>query len=457
MKGVKAGYALAALLMVVVFALLGAIGVVLEEDHGLRLDLTENRLYTLCDQTQSVLASLESDVQITVLNTRAEFPLLTANLLDSYDAAGTRLQIRYVDPYLNPRLVQSYAQQGIHVELSDLIVEANGRVRQLKLTDLVGLNEDGTQVVRLPAEQQITSAIDQVNRGERALALFTDGHGEAATPALMELFETNHYQTAYSAISVLGIDARTQVLVICSPRRDFTDEEIVMVEDYLHDGGSVMVFLEPGAQSLERLSAFLADWGIMPTQDVVREPKLYVSASELNVAASYVSHPINRYFTDNRYYVIMPSSMPLEQAYVRQGTTTTRQVLMTTGDAYALAENGLGVSRRGPFSLALTSERTTTTADGEKTGRLFVVGSRMMIGDDLLASPSVANRDFLVQAAGWCMGEEELLSIPVSNLGGKFLPVVAGEAYAAAVVLLGVLPVGVLLLGAVIWLRRRYL
>ena len=457
MKGAKAGYVLTALLMVIVFALAGAVSVVLTDDYGMRLDLTEESLYTLGDETQRVLEGLSSQVEITVLNTRAEFPLIAANLLDSYDAAAGNVAVRYVDPYLNPTLVQGYAQRGIHVEVSDLIVSSQGRERQLKLTDLYELNQDGTQVVRMPAEQQITSAIDYVTREDRALALFTDGHGEAPTASLMELFETNHFKTSYSAISVLGVDENTQILVICAPRRDFTDDEIAMVEDYLHGGGSVMVFLEPGAQSLTRLCAFLEDWGITACQGVVREPKLYVSASELNAAASYVSHPINAYFTDNRYYVITPSCMPLGQAYTRQGNTVTRQVLSSTGDAYALDESGLGVSVTGPFPLAITSERTVTTDSGERTGRLFAAGSRMMLGDDLMTSPSMANRDFLVQAAGWCMGEEELLSIPAADMSGKFLPVVAGESYAIAAVLLFAVPAGILLLGAAVWLRRRYL
>lgn len=457
MKGAKAGYALTALLMVLVFALAGAVSVILTDDYGMRIDLTEESLYTLGDETQRVLDGLTQQVDITVLNTEAEFPLVAANLLGSYDAAAEHISVHYVDPYLNPTLVQGYAQQGVHVEVSDLIVSCAGRVKQLKLTDLYELNQDGTQVVRLPAEQQITSAIDYVTRKERALALFTDGHGEAPTASLMELFETNHFTTSYAAISVLGIDENTQMLVICAPRRDFTDDEIAMVEDYLHRGGSVMVFLEPGAQSLERLCAFLADWGVTAGQGVVREKKLYVSASELNVAAGYVSHPINAYFTDNRYYVIMPSCMPLEQAFTRQGNTSARQVLASTGEAYALAENGLGEAANGPFALAMTAERTVTTEQGDKTGRLFVAGSRMMLGDDLMASPSVANRDFLVQAAGWCMGEEELLSIPAADMGGKFLPVVAGEAYAIAAVLLGAVPAVILLLGAAVWLRRRYL
>ena len=153
----------------------------------------------------------------------------------------------------------------------------------------------------------------------------------------------------------------------------------------------------------------------------------------------------------------MPSCMALEQLYVRQGTTVTRQVLVSTDSASALPEGELGVARQGPFTLAITSERTATTAAGETTGRLFVVGSRMMIGDDLMSSSSTANRDFIAQAAGWCMGGERLLSIPAAQMNGRFLPITAGDAYAVAAVMLGVLPALILLAGAVFWLRRRLL
>lgn len=457
MKGARAFGLLAALLMAAVFALAGGCAVVLTRDYGLRLDMTEQRLYTLSETTQAVLDALEADVQITVLNTRAECPAATANLLDSYALAGKRLEVRYIDPYVHPQTVQALAQQGVHVELNDLIVQSGGRLRQLKLTDLYELNADGTQVVRMPAEQRITSAIDAVTGEERALVLLTDGHGEAPTDSLLELLETNRFETAYAALSVLGIDERAQMVVICAPRRDFTQEEIAMLEAYLLSGGSVMALLEPGTQALTNLSAFLEDWGVGLTADVVREPKLHVSGSELNIAAGYASHPINSYFANNRYYVIMPSCMALEQLYVRQGTTVTRQVLVSTGSASALPEGELGVARQGPFTLAITSERTATTAAGETTGRLFVVGSRMMIGDDLMSSSSTANRDFIAQAAGWCMGGERLLSIPAAQMNGRFLPITAGDAYAVAAVMLGVLPALILLAGAVFWLRRRLL
>ena len=42
-------------------------------------------------------------------------------------------------------------------------------------------------------------------------------------------------------------------------------------------------------------------------------------------------------------------------------------------------------------------------------------------------------------------------------MDGRFLPITAGDAYAVAAVMLGVLPALILLAGAVFWLRRRLL
>ena len=58
MKGTRAFGLLAALLMAAVFALTGGCAVVLTRDYGLRLDMTEQRLYTLSETTQAVLDAL---------------------------------------------------------------------------------------------------------------------------------------------------------------------------------------------------------------------------------------------------------------------------------------------------------------------------------------------------------------------------------------------------------------
>lgn len=452
-KGKKGQIGLAAGAMLILFLMAGVLSLLLTENFGCKLDLTENQLYTLSQETKEILAGLNQPVSITVFNREAEYPLLPKNLLERYARCSRMIQVSYCDPYLEPKRIREYEEMGYKVELNDLMIESKGRQKQLKLTDLYEFNSSRTQVEKLAAEQEITSGIHMMTSGEREKVLFTDGHGEEPSSSLMDLFSQNHYQPSFTELSVLGIDRETAVLVICAPRRDFSREEIGKMEEYLQNGGSVMVFWEPGTEGLEGLMEFLADWGIRPTESLVEEPNLYVSNSGLNVAATYGQHPINQYFKNNRYYVVAPSCIALEQLYEKQGTTKTAQVLRSSKDASAG-----GKTEGSPFGLALSSERTVTTETGETvTGRLFVCGSKGIYGDDMLSSPKLANGDFFVQAAGWCAGEESMLHIPPKEMGTLLLPVVASEGRKWAVLMLGVLPLGILAVGAGISLRRRYL
>ncbi len=469
MRGKKRQTGLAAGAMVILFLLAGMLSLLLTENYGWKLDLTENRLYTLSEDTKEILSQLEQPVSIIVFNREGEYPLLPKNLLARYSGYSSKIQVRYCDPYREPKLVREYEELGYKVELNDLMIQSLGGRKQLKLTDLYELNPSRTQVERLAAEQEITSGIHLVANEERGRILFTDGHGEEPSASLMDLFSQNHYQTSYAELSVQGIDRETAALVICAPRRDFSEEEILCMEEYLLAGGGVMVFWEPGTEGLERLAGLLEDWGIRPTRDLVEEPKLYVSGSPLNVAATYGQHPINQYFKNNRYYVVAPSCVALEQLYESQGTTKTGQVLRSSKDASAG-----GQAQQGPFSLVLSSERRVTSeikdqvtskakdpvasgAEGQVTGRILVCGSKGIYGDDMLSSEKLANGDFLVQAAGWCVGTEDMIHIPPKEMGPLLLPIISSEAKGWAILLLGILPLGTLAVGAGISLRRRYL
>lgn len=447
---------LTVLLVLAVYVLSGVVAVLATQRWDLKIDLTEEKLYTLSEETQAVLEQLESPVVITVMNSHQEYPIVPRNLLERYARGGNSVRVRWCDPYLEPLTVRAYEEAGYRVELNDLMVEAGGRCEQLKLTDLYELSSDGTQVTAIKAEQAITSAIANTARTQKDLVLFTDGHGEQPGASLMELIEENHFETAYTTLSVLGIEDRARLLCICDPERDFTAEDIAQVEAFLNRGGSVLVFLEPGAQTLENLSAFLADWGIEPGEGAVEEPRLYVSGSAGNVAATYASHEINRFFTNNRYYVIVPACMPLRQAYISRGNTKTQQVLSTSGSGYVVLEDG-SRNENAPFALAVSAQRDATLDGQTVTGRMVVIGSKRIYGDDLLASPSLANRDFLAQCAAWCVGESEWISIPPKEMGQPYLPMVAGEAQAFMLLMMIAIPSLLLGFGVVTAIRRRRL
>lgn len=438
-------------LFFVIFICLGICASVLTDRAGAKLDLTENKLYTLSDETLKVLDDLQEPVEITVLNQGADFPIIVKNLLDSYASRSSQIDITYCDPYREPKLIRELQNKGFRISENDVIVRSADGEQALSLDSLYEMDDSGSRVVRLTGEQKITSAIYSATHPERRTVLFTDGHGEEPSAALMALFENNHYQTSYSELSVLGIGEDTALIVICAPKRDASEEEIAMLKEYMEQGGAVLCFMEPGTSGLTRFADFLAERGIGLTDDVISDPSLSISGNKLNIVAAYGNHEINNYFTDNRLYVIAPSSSAVDQLYVKQGRTETGQVLRSSPSSYT------SPGETGSKGLCVSSARTVTDASGNQSEeRLVVFGSKLIYGDDLMGESKLANGDFILQTISWLANDEDLINVPAKDLESDILPATDRLSNRYTVVMIVVI-LAILVSSFVIYFRRRYL
>ncbi|QTQ15909.1 GldG family protein [Treponema parvum] len=440
------------ILSLISFSAIGFCAVYLTNNFGAKLDFTEKKLYTLSSATKKILSSLEEDITITVYNRETDFPIFIKNLLDSYKPANKHISIEYCDPYSDPQTIRKMKDRGFEIAENDISVESDNCTKLLKIENLYKLNLSGNKVEQLLAEQKISSAIDFVTTDDRKTVLFTDGHGEEPSVSLEDVFENNHFKVALSEISVLGIDPETILIVICAPKKDFTEDEISLLEKYLRSGGSVMLFAEPGSSGLSNLSYFLKDRGIGLTDSAIHEPKLYISGNQLNIVANYCENEINTYFTHNRRYVIAPSSSEVTQEYINQGRTNTAQVLRTTSESFS--EDG-SIGSKG---ICVSSVRKNVDKNGLlKDQKLIVFGSKLIYGDDLLCEEKLANFDFVVQATAWLIGDYSLLAIPPKTIEAYIIPVTASQSSLYGIITMGGIPAIILLLGFIVLFRRKYL
>ena len=209
------------------------------------------------------------------------------------------------------------------------------------------------------------------------------------------------------------------------------------------------MFAEPSSGVLTNLNAFLREWGIGLSGIVVAEKTQFTDANPLSIVPIYSGHEINSYFSANRLYLVMPSTVALEQEFVSRGSISTAKLLYSTDRSYD-ANDTAGES--GPFTLAMAAEKT----DGDTRARLAVIGSRGIYSDSLMSSGTNGNARFIAQCVAWCTEADTAVSIPARSISDEPVSVTLGQIIILAALLILVLPVALLVQGISVYLKRRH-
>lgn len=243
--------------------------------HYKQFDWTKNQIYTLSEQTHSVLRSLQRPVEIIVMIGRGD-PLYvpTQQMLDRYlEVAGDKISVRYVDPLWDPaefrHVIEQYPiaagvtedQQLVSEQV--IVVHAGENNRFVSPTeDFVSAESQGMMgfgpepTFNQPrAELATTSAIYRVVSGQRRQICLTSGHGEWRTGGgerglgdlgtYLERYEVElrSVQVTVERPPELG---ECDAVVVAGPRRPFLPDEARALEQYVLDqGGDLVLMLDP--------------------------------------------------------------------------------------------------------------------------------------------------------------------------------------------------------------------
>lgn len=448
----KQVYALILVAVLLLFVLVNLFASLAVERWGLRFDTTDIGLYELSDTTRGVAEELGTDTEIYVLDAEEDYPVMLRELLSRYEQLSGHIRVQYIDPYENPVFLDTYRQQGITLDQSDLLVTGQSGAKRIAYEDLLVYSGEEFTGIRL--EQQVTSAMIYVNTGSHASVLFVSGHNERSTQSLEAVFTGNNYTVTTGALTESAV-AQTDLVVLACPTKDLSDEEAAVLASYLQAGGRVMAFFEPGVNEYPKLSALLADWGLSLRNDTVFDSQYSVSGNPTNVVPLMTTHEINAYFEENQYFLVMPSSRSIELLSTVSDLKVTPLLLTSTsgyakeGSQYTSTQQESD-DRTGNLVLAAISERT----DG---GALLLVASRYIYADDIMSADSYGNRAFLAQAADYLSGNGSAVSIPAKQLSAPLLAVTGEQELLCGAVFVVLLPLGVLAAGAVIVLKRRKL
>ena len=271
--------------------------------YPLRFDLTEAGLYSLSEQTVTMLKRLEKPVHIVFFHD----PLMRETVeLYELIAAQTRLvTVEFYDPMLKPARARMLGVQFA----GTAVMESEGRQLQ----------------VHGGSEADIANGILRVSQGARQLVCFVDGHGEP-DPFSMEAhdhlegtaghshglgakyvlherhgmakarhgLETLNYAVEkVSLVQGTDILSRCAVLVVAGPKVALLPTEVALVHNYLTAGRNAFFMLEPFVPT--GLEPVLREYGVVLDDTIVIDEASHFWADVSSPAVtSYNRHQVTR-------------------------------------------------------------------------------------------------------------------------------------------------------------------
>ena len=252
-----------------------------------RFDFTGLAQFTLTSQTKEALAELVgeehkveavsffSDPSPNVAGSAETFRVnnFGYNLLLEYTNFTDVLSIRREDPELRPDLIRQYLGQGPLVQLASRfgVVVFNGSEGQMIVL--------GPQI-QAEAENAFTSAILQETGKRQRLVYFLTGHGEASIArdysAARKGLRDNLFQVAEWNLSEIdAMPKGASTFVIAGPQLKLNKDEIALIDDYLRQGGSLLLLLNPNPQA--ELRELISSWWMSIEDGVVVDPEAHVA------------------------------------------------------------------------------------------------------------------------------------------------------------------------------------
>ena len=453
--------------------------------HDVHVDLTRDRAFTPSRQAEDVVRSLTQDVHLTYFYHSADQNGRRAKaLLEVLGRRHPHLLVRTVDPDKQPRLAETY---GVRL-YNAAVLEADGRRIQVMGTDE---SDIAIGILRLLRRQVIAvcfmeghgeypfdnfefhthvETLQAHTHGDKSSALVQmEGHGAGR---LRRALEGLGYETRKIIPATLPSIPRDCAAVIAvNPRTTYLPAESDLLAAYLGQGGAALFMYDLGFVIESRLGALLARLGVRAEPKVVIDPLDHYSTDPESVAVPvYEQHSITSrialtFFPGVRPLTVVPSApgvsvTPIvrssKESYVRPvRPVEERQVGdRATPGAPAPANAAAEDSKPGSRVLAAAVEGRWPEGGAEaKPFRVVVVGDADFASNSFF--PYMSNSDLTLSMVRWLVREDH---------GPKVRPGIPVPALVLLTrnqmqrIFLGVevfLPLSVMVVGVVVWWKRR--
>lgn len=423
------------------------------------VDLTSQNLYTLTDDSVNLVKDLKQDVTLYVLSSEKSADDTVARTLSNYEDASSHIKVEYIDPAVSPNFYASYTDTA--PSDGSIIVVSGNTSKVVSSSDLYQYDIDYSTYTQTKSaydgEGQLTSAISYVTSEDLPKVYTITGHGETALDDTFKsaLEKMNISVEDLTLLQEEAIPEDAAAVIINGPTSDFSADDATKISTYLAGGGKLIVTTAYNkTEDTPNFDGILSAYDIQVTNGLVMDSDSshyyqYPFYLLPDVASATQTSKVSN-------YVFMPYAQALTNAGVHTDTITWTDLLTTSDNAYVKTdisnittfekESG---DQSGKFTLA------TNVTDSESGADITVVASVLAFSNDADSIVSGQNLALFKGIASTFASSDSAVSIDAKPYTYTTLSVNQSVAIMSETLLVMVLPVALIVIGIVIWYRRR--
>lgn len=458
------------LLVIILFAAFIGINILVQKLDLQDIDVTKNQLFTLSEQSINQIKNVQEEVKIYLVGFSEDTSLV--DLVKQYTRENEKIGYEIIEDIQDR--VDLKTKYSITDETQIIILETEKQNKMITTDELYTYDYTIYQQIDI-TEEKITNAIVNLTIADKPKIYFLTGHGEYNIETDMTILKA-YLENEVNDIETLDLLVKGNVpedadlLVISSPQKDFYEQEVELITNYINNGGKILWMNEPtgAAQNFPNMQKLLDLFGAKFDDGIILEQdtdKMALQAPNYVIPDIASTTATKNIATDGGILLINSSKITLADDEKLDELNVTSNVILSTGETSLFRKevsNGstkkISSDEEGSFILAA---KLTKTVNEEKEAVMYVLANNLFIVDypitvgsnQLYPIQFYNNKDYILNTIAELTNREDTISIRKDT---GVVTYTATETQDRNIkIIITAFPAIIIIIGIIIWVIRR--
>ncbi|MBP3596097.1 MAG: GldG family protein [Clostridia bacterium] len=440
-----------------------------------KLDVTENKIYTLSNNSIDRIKDINQDVKIYVYGYKENDTII--DLLKQYNKNCPKINYEIITDESNLDIIKKYALESGNLAL---IFEAGTTNKILFSSDLYSYDYTTYQQIDL-TENAITNTILNLTIAEKPKVYFLTGHNELSPEkylsTILAYLENEVFE--YSILNLLTTNAipeECDLIAIMSPQTDLLPQEVNLLQTYINNGGNIIFTSDLYTIeniNLPNLQQILDMYGISLENGAVYETDTnsFVANSPFLILPKIASTEItSEIYTDGVVVMELPKRIKMaEEAKLTELGVEYETLLSSSEKSFFVtdfSENAVNsIASQTPASSIISAKITKTipgaTESENKISEMVAIANGTFVSslESVAASGTSQvnlynNADFFISSVANLTDREDTVSVRKEMSSSTYTP--TKNENNIVLIIIFIVPLIIMIFGILVWnIRKR--